>query len=399
MSLVSDEIIGFTTKSSWIRKMFETGLELKKKYGADAVCDFSLGNPDLPPPPSVKKALKKIAEDADKPFTFGYMSNAGLPDVREIVAKKVSEEQNIPLTGNNLVLCCGAAGGINALFRAILTPGSEVVCPAPYFVEYGFYAGNYGAKLVAVPAKDFTFELDVPALAAAFTPKTKAVIINSPNNPTGQIYSAKELTELGTAIAQAEKKFGTQICLISDEPYRFLNFDGTDIPSLLQFHKNSVVIGSYSKNLSLAGERLGYIAINPEMPEAKELLTALTMTTRILGFLNAPVIGQKILRECIHSQVDLEIYRERRNALAEVLTQAGFEFNMPRGTFYFFAKSPVPDDGECVNALLNEKILVVPGKGFGYAGYVRLAFCGTDLNVIRRSAEGFKRAAKNLKKG
>lgn len=395
MNLVSSEINGYMANSSWIRKMFEAGIELKKKYGNDAVCDFSLGNPDLPPPSPVKEALYRIADSADKPFALGYMPNAGFADVRAIVAKKVSEEQKTEISGSHIIMSCGAAGGLNALFRAILQPGDEVICPSPYFVEYGFYAGNFGAKLVPVASKDFTFELDVDALIAAVTPKTRAVIINSPHNPTGQIYSRKELEEFGTRLAEAAKKNGRAICLISDEPYRFLNFDNVEIPSLFSVYRDSVVIGSYSKNLSLAGERIGYVAVNPAMECADGLLKAVTLTTRILGFVNAPNIAQQILKSCVDSQVDLEIYRERREAMAKVLTDAGIEYTMPRGAFYFFPRSPLADEGVFISKLVEERILAVPGRGFGCPGYFRLAFC-VDKKIIERSAEGFKRARSRI---
>ncbi len=396
MSLVSTQISDFMANSSWIRKMFEAGIELKKKYGADAVCDFSLGNPDLPPPSAVKTALAGIAENADKPFSLGYMPNAGFADVREIVAKKIAEEQKTPISGSHVIMSCGAAGGINSLFRAILTPGTEVICPSPYFVEYGFYAGNFGGKLVPVPSKDFTFELDIDALIAAVTPNTRAVIINSPHNPTGQIYSRKELEEFGARLAEAAKKNNTEICLISDEPYRFLNFDNVEIPSLFSVYDNSVVIGSYSKNLSLAGERIGYVAVNPKMSCGEELIRAITLTTRILGFVNAPSVAQQILKSCIDSQVDLEVYRERRAAMAQVLDNAGIEYTMPRGAFYFFPRSPLADESKFIEKLVEERILAVPGRGFGCPGYIRLAFC-VGKEIIERSAEGFKRAVQNCR--
>ncbi len=393
MSLVSSEINGYMANSSWIRKMFEAGIELKKKYGEDAVCDFSLGNPDLPPPPTVKQALFEIAQNADKPFALGYMPNAGFSDVREIVAKKVTEEQNTPITGSHIIMSCGAAGGLNALFRAILQPGDEVICPSPYFVEYAFYAGNYGAKLLPVASRDFTFELDVDGLIAAVTPRTRAVILNSPHNPTGQIYSRRELEEFGSRLLEAARKNGREICLIADEPYRFLNFDSVEIPSLFSVYPDSVVIGSYSKNLSLAGERIGYVAVNPAMECANELLKALTLTTRILGFVNAPNVAQQILKHCVNSQVDLEIYRERRAAMAKVLTDAGIEYTMPRGAFYFFPRSPLADEGKFIEKLVEERILAVPGRGFGCPGYFRLAFC-VGKEIIERSAEGFKCAVR-----
>ncbi len=395
MQYVSQEIKGYLANSSMIRKMFEAGIELKKQFGAENVYDFSLGNPDLPPPASVKPALEKLAASAGEPFAFGYMPNAGYPALREKLAAYISREQNCTVPASNVIMTCGAAGGINVFFRATLEAGDEVICPAPYFVEYGFYAGNYGGKLVPVPSKDFTFELDPDALEKAFTAKTRAVILNSPNNPTGQIYSRAELTRFAAIIAAAEKKFGRTIYVISDEPYRFLNFDNAELPPTFELFPHSVVIGSYSKNLSLAGERLGYIAVSPHFEGAEELSGALILCNRILGFVNAPAVAQKILMECMTSQVDLEIYRARRDAMAKVLTDAGIGFTMPRGAFYFFPKSPVADEKIFIKALLDEHILVVPGSGFGAPGYFRAAFCvGTD--VIERSAEGFKRAVKNL---
>ena len=396
MGMLSSEVSGFLENSSWIRKMFEAGVELRKKYGADKVYDFSLGNPDLPPPPEVKEALHEIADKADQPFSLGYMPNAGYPDVREIVAAKVSEEQGVTISGKELIMSCGAAGGLNSLFRAILVPGSEVICPAPYFVEYGFYTGNFGGKLVPVKSQDFTFKLDIPAIAAAVNENTKAVIINSPNNPTGQIYSAEEVKGLCDVLRAAEKKFGTSICLISDEPYRFLNFDNVEIPSVLAYYDHSVVIGSYSKNLSLAGERMGYIAVNPKMAEIDKFMAALAMTTRILGTVNAPCVGQQILRKCIHAQVDLDIYRNRRSLMEKVLRDAGLEFTLPHGAFYFFVKSPISDDVEFVKELAESCILAVPGKGFGYPGYIRLAFCVSE-KVITSSADAFKKVMKKYK--
>lgn len=396
MEMLSAEVAGFLANSSMIRKMFEAGVELKKKYGADKVYDFSLGNPDLPPPAEVKTALHEIADKADQPFALGYMPNGGYPDVRAIVAAKVSEEQGVTISANELIMSCGAAGGLNALFRAILTPGSEVICPSPYFVEYGFYTGNFGGKLVPVKSKDFTFELDVPAIAAAVNEKTKAVIINSPNNPTGQIYSAAEIKSLCDALHAAEEKFGTKICLISDEPYRFLNFDNVEIPSVFSYYDNSVVIGSYSKNLSLAGERMGYIAVNPKMYDLEKFMAAITMTTRILGTVNAPCIGQQLLRTCINAQVDLEVYRQRRAVMAKVLEEAGLEFTLPRGAFYFFVKSPIADETEFVKELAEACVLTVPGRGFGCPGYIRLTFCVSE-KVISASADAFKKVMAKYK--
>ena len=391
MQLITDEIKGYVANSSMIRRMFEAGIELRKKYGADKVYDFSLGNPDLPPPPEVKQALETIAARADRPFALGYMPNAGYPALREKLAVHLSKEQNVTVPASHVIMTCGAAGGINVFFRAVLEAGDEVICPAPYFVEYGFYAGNHRGRLIPVPSKDFTFELDLDALEKAFTAKTRAVILNTPNNPTGQIYTRAELTRFAEIIAAMEKKYNRTIYVVSDEPYRFLNFDNVELPGTFELFPHSVVIGSYSKNLSLAGERLGYIAVSPKIEGGDELVAALTICNRILGFVNAPALAQQILEVCMEAQVDLEIYRARRTAMAKILTDAGVEFNMPRGAFYFFPKSPVADDRQFVDALLKECILAVPGYGFGGPGYVRLAFC-VDAKVIEGAAEGMKRA-------
>lgn len=393
MNLVSAEIKECLTHSSGIRKMFEAGLELKQKFGADNVFDFSLGNPDIPAPEQVKESLKKIADTSCEPFALGYMSNAGYPAVREKLAEMLSKEQGVSIPGSNVVITCGAAGGINVFFRTILTQGEEVITPCPYFVEYGFYVGNSGGKLVPVQSVDFTFEPDVEKLAAAINEKTRAIILNSPHNPTGRIYTAAHYQAIAKAVNAAEERYGKPIYIVSDEPYRFLNFDNIEIPSVFNYFRHCVVIGSFSKSLSLAGERIGYIAVNPNMENGDELINGLIFCNRILGFVNAPVIAQKILLDCADAQVDLEIYRRRRNAVAEVLTEAGIKFTMPEGAFYFFPQSPVKDESLFVQALLKENVLVVPGSAFGAPGYIRIAFCSVSEEMIRKSAPAFKRAA------
>ena len=396
MQLLNDEIKNALANSSWIRRMFEAGLELKKKYGEDAVCDFSLGNPDLPPPAAVGETLRRIASDVDRPFAIGYMPNAGYMSLRQKLADLVSREQARQVPANNILVTCGAAGGLNVFFRAVLSPGDEVVSPSPYFVEYNSYAANAGGKLVTAPSKELTFELDMDSFRKALSARTRAVIINSPNNPTGQIYRRDELAALGDLIREHEKKYGRPVFVLSDEPYRFLNFEGVEIPPVMAFFKHAAVIGSFSKNLSLAGERLGYIAVSPEVENVQELMAGLIMCNRILGFVNAPAVGQKILEECLDAQVDLDVYRRRRDAMAKVLRGAGIEFTLPRGAFYFFAKSPVEDECKFVDALLDQRILAVPGRGFGKAGYIRLACC-VDEKIILRSAPGFAAAVRALK--
>ena len=394
MNLLTDEVKGFLSNSSMIRRMFEAGIELKKQYGADKVYDFSLGNPDLPPPPEIKAAMTELAAVSDQPFAFGYMPNAGENSAREALAKLVSKEQNMTIPAANIIATCGAAGGINAFFRAVLSRGDEVICPAPYFVEYGFYAGNFGGSLKPVASKK-DFSLDVEAIAAAVTAKTRAIILNSPNNPTGKIYSRAELTAVAEVLRAAREKFGRMIYIVADEPYRFLNFDGVEIPSLLDIYDGAVVIGSFSKSLSLPGERIGYIAVSPKLENSGEVLGALTLTNRILGFVNAPVVAQKLIAKCWDCQVDLDIYRRRRNAMAQVLRDAGINFVMPQGAFYFFPESPVKDEKVFINALLKERVLAVPGSGFGLPGYFRLAFCVSEETILN-SAESFKRAVASL---
>ncbi len=397
MDCVTSEIAGYLNNSSMIRKMFEAGLELKKQYGEDNVYDFSLGNPDLPPPEAVHQALMKITAKVEQPFSIGYMPNAGYPEVREKQALQVSREQGVEVKGANVVMTCGAAGGMNVLFRSVLNPGDEVLCPAPYFVEYGFYTGNFGGKLIPVPTNPVDFSLDLEAFERAFSAKTRAVIINSPNNPTGRIYTRDEMEALCNLMREMERRYNRTVYLISDEPYRFLNFDGVEIPSYFKLYEHSIIIGSYSKNLSLAGERIGYIAVNPAMKECALLMSGLILSNRILGFVNAPAIAQQILIDAIGSEVDLEIYRARRTAMKEVLDAAGFEYFMPQGAFYFFPKSPVADESKLVDALVKERVLVVPGTGFGGKGFVRLAFCVSE-KTISGSKESFILAMRNLEK-
>ena len=393
MQMLSTQVDGYIEKSSWIRKMFETGIELKAKFGEDAVCDFSLGNPDLAPPPAVGEALADIAGDAEKPFAFGYMPNPGYPFARKALAEHMSEEQGVEVGEGDVVITCGAAGALNCIMRAVLDPGEEVLCPAPYFVEYGFYCQNHGGVLKTVPAKPLTFELDVPAIEAAITEKTRIMLINSPNNPSGAIYTTEQLQALAAVLKAKTEEYGRPIYLVADEPYRFLTFDGAEVPSLLPLYDYAIVVSSFSKNLSLAGERVGYAALAPAMPGKAELLGGIVLANRILGFVNAPAIGQRVMAEALKkgAQVGTAVYGARRTAMTQVLDDAGYEFTMPAGAFYFFPKAPGGDDVKFVAALQEERILAVPGSGFGYPGFFRIAFCVGE-EVIRRSAEGFKRA-------
>ncbi|MCQ2397077.1 MAG: pyridoxal phosphate-dependent aminotransferase [Lentisphaeria bacterium] len=404
MQLVSDKILEAQKGSSWIRRMFEAGIELKKQYGADNVYDFSLGSPDLNPPAAVIRTLQELPAQVDVPAGLGYMPNAGYPAAREALAKWSSQEQGVEIPASNIVITVGAAGGLNCLFKAALLPGDEVICPAPYFVEYGAYCGNFGGVLKAVPSAPGTFKLNIEGIAAAITDRTRVLLINSPNNPAGVVYTVDELKELAQILRDARKGSDRPIILVADEPYRFLSFDGKTVPSVLPYYEYSVVCSSFSKNLGLAGERVGYLAVNPAMgkDEAAQLVAGLILTNRTIGYVNAPCIGQKLIIGAVADMENtlkmqnsqLAVYAERRQVMASILNDAGIEFQMPAGTFYFFPKAPEGmGDVEFVAKLAEHRILAVPGSGFGYAGYFRLALC-VDKAIIERSRQGFIDAMK-----
>ena len=396
MQTITPQIRESMLASSWIRKMFEKGLELKKEFGEDAVCDFSLGNPDVPPPARTREALERIAASAVRPLGLGYCPNAGLPAVREAMAAYLAKQQQTAVSAKDVVVTVGAAGALVSFFRAVIEPGDEVVVPAPYFVEYGAYCGHFGGVLKPVPSLPPSFRPDVAGIAAAITPKTRAILVNSPNNPTGCIYSLEDMQAIAALVDKVNETRERPLFLLSDEPYRAFAYDGAVVPPVLPLTPFSCVLGSFSKTLSLAGERIGYFAAHPAMPDQEALVAAVTLTNRTLGFVNAPVIGQRLAAELVNETVDLEIYDRRRRLMAKVLADAGVEFEMPKGAFYFFVKSPVADDSAFADALLKEKILVVPGRGFGFPGYVRLS-CSVDERIIERSAGGFKRAMETLR--
>lgn len=391
MPLVANHIAAAMQNASWIRRMFESGAQLKKQYGEDAVCDFSLGNPDLPAPPAVADGLRALLDKAHEPFAFGYMPNGGFAWAREQLAAHLSAEQGVNLKGDDLLLSCGAAGGLNAFLRAVIEPGDEMLTFAPYFVEYGSYVANHGGTLRAVPTQPGTFAPDLAALEAAISAKTRVLIINSPNNPTGVIYSLEQVKGVIEVLTRASDRLGHPIWLIADEPYRFLAFDGASVPPVLPLYPYAVVVSSFSKNLSLPGERVGYVITSPLLEGRAELVAAMTMTNRILGYVNPPVVGQYLMAAALGSQVDVAVYAARRKAMAAVLDAAGYTYQMPAGAFYFFPKAPGGDDIAFVDKLLAQRVLAVPGTGFGCPGYFRLAFC-VDEAVIHRSAEGFKNA-------
>jgi aspartate aminotransferase len=384
---ISDKI----AKSSWIRAMFEEGERLRKIHGADKVYDFSLGNPDYEPPTEVKAALKKYA-NGDDPGLHRYMSNAGYPAVREKIAKKVSGESNAPLTQNHIIMTSGAAGGLNVVLKAILNPGDEVIVLAPFFVEYLFYIENHGGKPVVVPTNPSTFEPSIAALAKSITPKCKAIILNSPNNPTGVIYSEETLQQLAALLAGKEKEFATEILVISDEPYSKIVYEQAAVPQILKIFKHSVLVNSYSKSLAIPGERIGYIAVNPAIEASELFVNGLIFAHRTLGFVNAPALFQKIVGDALAAAVNTQEYQKRRDYLYSRLTELGYACVKPQGAFYLFPQSLIPDDIEFTKRALKYNLLLVPGSGFGCPGHFRIAYC-VDLQTITNSIPAFKALA------
>ncbi|ADW17222.1 aminotransferase class I and II [Desulfobulbus propionicus DSM 2032] len=394
MSGVAKKMRTFAENSSWIRKMFEEGAKMKAQFGADKVFDFSIGNPDVPPPAKFYTVLRELAQD-EQPGIHGYMPNAGYPFVREALAKRLGPEQGVTLGAGDILMTCGAAGGLNILFKALLDPGDEVIILSPFFVEYHFYIDNHGGVAKIVPT-DKEFNLDLAAIEAALNEKTKIVLINSPNNPTGQIYSADALNQLGQMLEQAGKRFGTTIYLVSDEPYRNIVFDGHQVPPLMPATTNAILASSYSKELSLPGERIGYLVVHPQMHDKEAVIGALTLANRILGFVNAPALMQRAVMQLQDVSADNSIYARRLDAFCQVLDQAGMTYVRPKGAFYLFPQTPI-DDVEFCKLLAEQKILAVPGRGFGLPGYIRLAFC-VDEKVIAASAPGFKKAMELARK-
>jgi aspartate aminotransferase len=390
---IAEKMASFINTSSWIRKMFEEGARLKSIHGAENVYDFSLGNPCLNPPNEFKRYLKSIVEN-DSPGVHAYMPNTGYAHVRKAVAEYQGREQGVSLDENDVIMTCGAAGGLNIVFKAILNPGDEIITPAPYFVEYGFYADNHGGKLVPVKSGD-DFHLDINEIERAINEKTKAVLINSPNNPTGQVYPEASLKMLGELLREKSRQTGKTIYLVSDEPYRKITYDGITVPSVFQCYDNSFVATSYSKDLSIPGERIGYVAVCPRADEKSMLIQALALANRILGFVNAPALMQRVIGGLQGQHVDIAEYARKRDILCNGLSNFGYRFLKPAGAFYLFPQSPVPDEISFVRLLQEERILAVPGSGFGAPGYFRLSFC-IDDRTITDSLPGFQRAFKQV---
>jgi len=390
---VSNKIQGAIEKSSWIRKMFEEGARRKAKYGADKVFDFSLGNPNLEPPSKVKQVLEDLIRDPS-PGQHAYMSNAGLVETRQAVADYLNTFNSPRFSPDEIVMTVGAGGALNVVLKTILNPGEEVLIPKPYFVEYNFYLDNHqGVPRLVNTKADFSFDFD--AMEAAMTENTRAVLINSPNNPTGKVYGEEALKELARLMSHYSDTFGQPIYLISDEPYRKIVYDGVSVPSVFDVYNESFVVTSFSKDLSLPGERIGYAAAHPEISDKAMLLAGMVLCNRVLGYVNAPAIMQRAVSHLLNDSVDISIYQGKRDRLCEGLASCGYDITKPEGAFYLFPKTPVEDDVAFVAALQEENILTVPGSGFGGPGHFRIAYCVSD-QVIEGALPGFEKVMKKF---
>ncbi len=385
---VSEKIRESIEKASWVRKMFEEGIARKDKYGMENVFDFSLGNPNIDPPEGFKKALRDAAGNSSH-GVHRYMPNSGFFETRKAVADYLSRLNELPLEPEDVLMTVGASGALNIALKTILNPGEEVIVPAPYFVEYNFYIDNHGGIPRIINTKP-DFSLDIEAIEEAIVPKTKAVLINNPNNPTGKAYGRDELLRLGEVLTRQSRRLGEPIYLIADEPYRKIVYDGFTCPQVFQAYRESFLATSFSKDLALPGERIGYLAVHPEMRDKEIIQEGLVLCTRTLGYVNAPALMQRIIPGLLECSVDVDQYQKKRDTLCEGLKSAGYKFNKPQGTFYLFPETPVEDDVKFVQDLQEENILTVPGSGFRGPGHFRIAFCVED-KTIERALPGFAR--------
>ncbi len=391
---ISEKIAEDMTRASWIRRMFEQGRRLKEEHGEKSVFDFSLGNPILEPPEEVKEALRDLVTNSPSGL-HRYMANAGDGNARQAIADYLNKEHKADFSHSDVIMSTGAAGGLNVALKALLDPGDEVVVIMPFFTEYRFYVDNHGGKLVKAQS-DENFDLDPEELDRVVGPRTKAVIINSPNNPTGRLYSQENLEQLGEVLTRKQSLHGHPITLISDEPYRKIVYDGLKVPSVFSVYPNTVMIVSHSKDLGLAGERIGYAAVSPVHDDRAQLESAMTFVTRTLGFVNAPALFQQVVARCQDASVPVERYQELRDLFCDVLENAGLEYSRPQGAFYLFPKTPIDDDVKFVNMMLQERVLAVPGSGFGSPGYMRLSYCVTKEEIMG-AAGAIERVVQNAK--
>ena len=390
--MVSKKMEPLLQNNSAIRMMFEEGNRLAAKYGRENVFDFSLGNPSVPSPACVNQAIRDVLDEEDSLFVHGYMSNAGYEDVREAVAESLNRRYGTNFGVGNVLMTVGAASGLNVILKTILDPEDEVIVFAPYFVEYGSYVRNYDGKLVVIAPDTETFQPNLEEFEKAITPRTKAVIINTPNNPTGVIYSADTLRALAAILEKKQQESDGSIVLISDEPYRELCYDGAVVPFVTKFYRNTVICYSYSKSLSLPGERIGYLVIPDEMDDSRQVFQAATISNRVLGCVNAPSLMQRVIKRCVDAEVDVAAYDRNRNLLYNGLLECGFSCIKPEGAFYLFVKSPAEDEKEFCEVCKQYNVLVVPGSSFACPGYVRIAYC-VSYEQIERSLPAFRKIA------
>ena len=394
--MIAEKMIGLVNNSSVIRAMFEEGKRLAGIYGAENVFDFSLGNPNVPAPKEVNEAIKEVVDSVESTALHGYMNNSGYEDVREAIALSLNKRFDTAFNMSNIIMTVGAAGGINVLFKAIINPGDEVITFAPFFGEYRSYAANADANLVVVSPDVETFQPNLVEFEEKITVKTKVVIVNTPNNPTGVIYSEETIKKMAEILLAKQKEFGTNIVLFSDEPYRELAYDGIEVPYLTKYYDNTVVGYSYSKSLSLPGDRIGYLVIPDALTEAEQVKTACNVATRILGFVNAPSLMQKVIAKCLDVDIteNVAVYNRNREALYNGLKELGFDCVKPEGAFYMFVKTPV-DDKEFCEAAKKYNILMVPGTAFGCPGFVRIAYC-VAYDTIINAMPGFRKLAEEF---
>ena len=395
--MIAEKMKELVANSSVIRKMFEEGKNLSEKYGAENVCDFSLGNPNLAAPDGIKNAIKSVIEEEDAVFVHGYMNNSGYEDVRKAVADSLNRRFGTEFGAENIVMTVGAAGGMNVAMKSLINPGDEIVAFAPFFGEYRCYASNVDAKLVVVPANEPSFLPDAEVFAKYITPKTKMVIINSPNNPTGVVYPESTIIALADVLREKQKEYGTEIYIFADEPYRELVYDDTvKVPFLTKYYDNTLVGYSWSKSLSLPGERIGYIAVSNKIANFEDLTSALNVATRILGFVNAPSLIQRVIARCVDDVADLEFYRKNRDMLYNGLSEMGYDCVKPDGAFYLWIKTPIEDDSEFAEIAKKYLLLTVPGSAFGCKGYIRLSYC-VSPKMIETSLHKFKTLLEEVK--
>jgi aspartate aminotransferase len=387
---ISKRVKAALEDASWVRRMFEEGEELKRLYGDENVFDFSLGNPDLEPPASLKKALKALA---DQPIAgmHRYMSNNGYSETRRMIAEYLKEESGLPFEENHVVMTVGAAGGLNVVFKSILDEEEEVIVPTPYFMEFKFYIDNCGGKIRLVETNE-DFSLNLDEIEKAIGPKTKAILINSPNNPTGVVYDERSLEKLGELLKRKGRELHKILYLVGDEAYRRIVFDGIRLPILFRHYPHTFRVTSHSKDLSLAGERIGYIAVSPLCEEIPEVISAIVFANRTLGFVNAPALMQRLVAPLQRNSVNTRVYEEKRDLFYNALRSFGYQVVKPHGAFYLFPKAPIEDDLAFVKELQAKRILTVPGRGFGKPGYFRIAYA-VKTKVIEGSLAGFKELA------